>query len=147
MKVLFTCLGFAAAALWLTAGVDAQHGGVVHVPADKVAPLIEKGGNLAALPDANVSINRRTGPGQSEIHDKETDTFYILEGDATFVTGGKMVGGKTTAPGQLRGTGIDGGQAMQLHKGDIVVIPAGTPHWFKEVPTKVVYYTVKAIRP
>ena len=104
---MFVCA--AAATAWLAAGVGAQHGGVVHVPADKVSPLIEKGGNVAAMPDANVSINRRTGPGQSEIHDKETDTFYILEGDATFVTGGKMVGGKTTAPGQIRGTGIDGG--------------------------------------
>jgi len=147
MKGLSLVLCVAAASIYLTARVGAQHGGVVHVPADKVSPLLEKGGNLAALPDANVSINRRTGPGQSEIHDKETDTFYILEGDATFVTGGKMVGGKTTAPGQLRGTGIDGGQTMQLHKGDVVVIPAGTPHWFKEVPSKVVYYTVNESRP
>jgi len=146
MKTLSLCLCVAAAALVLTARVGAQHG-VVHVPAEKVAPLIDKGGNVAALPDANVSINRRTGPGQSEIHDKETDTFYILDGDATFVTGGKVIGGKTTAPGQIRGTGIDGGQTMQLHKGDVVVIPAGTPHWFKEVPARVVYYTVKAIRP
>ena len=71
----------------------------------------------------------------------------MLEGDATFVTGGTMVGGKSTGPGQLRGTGIDGGQTMQLKKGDVVLVPAGTPHWFKEVPKSVVYYTVKAIRP
>ena len=147
MKGLSLVLCVAAASIYLTARVGAQHGGVVHVPADKVSPLLEKGGNLAALPDANVSINRRTGPGQSEIHDKETDTFYILEGDATFVTGGKMVGGKTTAPGQLRGTGIDGGQTMQLHKGDVVVIPAGTPHWFKEVTKPISYYMVKVIKP
>jgi mannose-6-phosphate isomerase-like protein (cupin superfamily) len=147
MKAFSRCLSVAAAAIALTARVGAQHGGVVHLPAEKVSPLLEKGGSVATLPDASVSINRRTGPGQSEIHDKETDTFYILDGDATFVTGGKVVGGKTTAPGQIRGTGIEGGQTMQLHKGDVVVIPAGTPHWFKEVPTKVVYYTVKAIRP
>src|SRR5947207_2403119 len=134
MKVLSACLCFAAAGLWLTAGLSAQHGGVVYMPAEKVAPLLQKGGRVAALPDANVAINRRTGPGQSEIHDKETDTFYILEGAATFVTGGKVVGGKTTAPGQIRGTSIDGGQSVQLHKGDVIVIPAGTPHWFKEVP-------------
>ena len=36
---------------------------------------------------------------------------------------------------------------MQLKKGDVVLVPAGTPHWFKEVPKSVVYYTVKAIRP
>ena len=54
---------------------------------------------------------------------------------------------KTTAPGQIRGTGNDGGQAMQLHNGDVVVIPARTPHWFKEVPARVACCTVKAIRP
>jgi mannose-6-phosphate isomerase-like protein (cupin superfamily) len=136
-----------AAACWLSTGVRAQHGGVVHLPADKMSPLIEKGGNVARLPDASVAINRRTGRGQSEVHDKETDTFYILEGDATFVTGGKVLGGRTTAAGQIRGTGIDGGETMQLHKGDVVVVPAGTPHWFKDVPSRIVYYTVKAIRP
>ena len=125
----------------------AQAQGVVHVPAEKAVAIMEKGGQVAASPEATVSFNRRTGPGQSEIHDKETDTFYVLEGEATFVTGGKVVGGKTTAPNQTRGTGIEGGQTMQLKKGDVVIVPAGTPHWFKEVPKSVVYYTVKALKP
>ena len=133
--------------LLVSAVALAQHGAVVHVPADKAAEIMQKGGQVAAAPDATVSFNRRNGPGMSEIHEKETDTFYVLEGDATFVTGGTMVGGKSTGPGQLRGTGIDGGQTMQLKKGDVVLVPAGTPHWFKEVPKSVVYYTVKAIRP
>jgi hypothetical protein len=75
MKGLPVCLWVAVGACWLTVGISAQQGGVVHLPAEKVSPLIEKGSNVAALPDANVSINRRTGPGQSEIHGKETDTL------------------------------------------------------------------------
>ena len=63
------------------------------------------------------------------------------------VTGGKMVGGKTTRPGQLLGTDIQGGQTHRLTKGDVIVIPAGTPHWFKEVPQSVSYYVVKVIKP
>ena len=136
-----------AALFVIGAAILAQAQGVVHVPADKAAQIMQKGGQVAESTDARISFNRRTGPGQSEIHDKETDTFYVLEGEATFVTGGKIVGGKTTAPSQTRGTGIEGGQTMQLKKGDVVVVPAGTPHWFKEVPKSVVYYTVKALRP
>ena len=145
MKRLFVATTLLAIAISMTFAQGTAN--VTYVDHDKVATAIANGGALASGPDFAASMAKRSGPGQVEVHDKETDTFYILEGDATFVTGGKMVGGKTTAPGQLRGTGIDGGQTMQLHKGDIVVIPAGTPHWFKDVPTKVVYYTVKAIRP
>jgi quercetin dioxygenase-like cupin family protein len=82
-----------------------------------------------------------------EVHDKETDTFYVLAGSATIVTGGKMVGGNVTGPGQSRGTDIAGGQARQLAAGDVMVIPAGVPHWFKEVPKSIDYYVVKVIAP
>jgi len=143
----FTSRVLLAALVVIGTATLARAQGVVHVPADKAAQIMQKGGQVAASPDATISFNRRTGPGMSEIHDKETDTFYVLEGEATFVTGGKMVGGKTTAPNQTRGTGIEGGQTVQLKKGDVVIVPAGTPHWFKEVPKSVVYYTVKALKP
>ena len=71
----------------------------------------------------------------------------ILEGEATIVTGGTMIGGKQTGPGQVRGTSIEGGQVQRLTKGDVIVIPAGTPHWFTEVPNSVSYYVVKVIKP
>src|SRR6476646_5507978 len=116
---------------------------VSYVDHDKVA----KGGTLVTAPDLSVSVNRRTGPGQVEVHDKETDTFYVLEGDATFVTGGTMVGGKVTAPNQQRGTDIRGGEAHHLSKGDVIAIPAGIPHWFKEVQPPFKYYVVKVIKP
>ena len=57
-----------------------------------------------------------------------------------------MVGGKVTAPGQSRGTEIQGGHSQRLAKGDVVVIPAGIPHWFKEVPQSISYYVVKVIK-
>jgi len=81
------------------------------------------------------------------VHDKETDIFYVVDGSATFVTGGKMIGGKLTRPNQWLGTSIEGGETRQLKKGDFIVIPAGIPHWFKEVPQSVNYYVVKSIRP
>ena len=98
------------------------------------ASSLAKPGALANGPDFTASIARRTAPGQVEIHDKETDIFYIVDGSATFVTGGTMVGGKETRPNQMLGTDIKGGQVHQLKKGDFIAIPAGMPHWFKDVP-------------
>ena len=56
-----------------------------------------------------------------------------------------MVGGKLTEPGQHLGGDIQGGQVHKLSKGDVIVIPAGTPHWFKEVPHSISYYVVKVL--
>jgi mannose-6-phosphate isomerase-like protein (cupin superfamily) len=120
---------------------------VTYVPADKVAAAFAAGGRFAAGSDHSASVLRRTAAGQSEIHVKETDIFYVVEGEATFVTGGTMIGGKESRPNQLLGTGIDGGQVHQLKKGDFIVIPAGVPHWFKEVPKSINYLTIKVIRP
>lgn len=106
-----------------------------------------KGGSLATSPDYSVSVLRRTAAGQVEVHEKETDIFYVVDGEATFVTGGTMIGGKTSRPNQLLGTDIQGGQTHQLKKGDVIVIPAGVPHWFKEVPQSIQYFTVKSIKP
>lgn len=106
-----------------------------------------KGGALISAPDFLVEILTRNGPGQVEVHNKETDTFYVLDGEATFITGGTMIGGKVTAPNQQRGTDIQGGEVHHLSKGDVIAIPAGIPHWFKEVPKPFTYYVVKVIKP
>lgn len=108
---------------------------------------VEKGGSLATAPDYTVSVLRRTSAGQVEVHEKETDIFYVVDGEATFVTGGTMIGGKVSRPNQLLGTDIQGGQTHRLSKGDVIVVPAGTPHWFKEVPQLIRYFTVKSIKP
>lgn len=120
---------------------------VTYVDHEKVATAIANGGQLASGPDFAMSIAKRTGPGQVEVHDKETDTFYILDGEATFVTGGTMIGGRVSRPNQQLGTDIQGGQTHHLVKGDVIAIPAGTPHWFKEVTRPITYYMVKVIKP
>jgi mannose-6-phosphate isomerase-like protein (cupin superfamily) len=120
---------------------------VTYADHDKVAVAIANGGALANGPDFAISMAKRTGPGQVEIHDKETDTFYILDGEAMFVTGGMMIGGRVSRPNQQLGTDIQGGEIRRLVKGDVIAIPAGTPHWFKEVKTPITYYMVKVIKP
>lgn len=138
LLVLGTLL-IAAVVLYAAAG-DAN---VTFVDHEKVA----KGGTLVTAPNLSVSVNTRKGPGQVEVHDKETDTMHVLEGSATLVTGGAMIGGKVTGPGQQRGTEIKGGQTHHMTKGDVIVVPAGVPHWFKEVPQSIEYYVVKVIAP
>ncbi len=121
---------------------------VTYVDHEKVATAIANGGALASGPDFAASMAKRTGPGQVEVHDKETDTFYILDGEATFVTGGTMVGGRVSRPNQQLGTSIEGGQTHHLSKGDVITVPAGIPHWFKEVTKPAItYYLVKIIKP
>ena len=120
---------------------------VTYVGHDKVAAAISKGGPLVAAPDLTVTGSHRDKAGQVEVHEKETDVIYIIEGDATFVTGGTVVGQKQTRPGQFVGTDVQGGEIHKLTKGDVIVVPAGIPHWFKEVPKSVNYYVVKVLKP
>lgn len=121
---------------------------VTYVDAAKVAEAFAKGGALDTGSDHVASVLRRVKPGQVEIHTKETDIFYIVDGTATFVTGGTMIDGKETRPNQMLGTDIQDGQTHQLKKGDFISIPAGIPHWFKDVPASgVTYYMVKVVKP
>jgi glc operon protein GlcG len=88
----------------------------------------------------------RTGSGAAELHDTQTDVYYVADGEATLVTGGMLLGDKVVSPGQHQGTGIQGGDVHHLTMGDVVVIPAGTPHWFKEVPHSINYLLIKAVK-
>jgi len=90
-----------------------------------------------------VHASRREAPGMAEIHTKDADIVYVLDGTATLVTGGTAVEAKTTAPDELRGKSITGGETRQLKKGDVIIVPAGVPHWFKEVTNPFLYYVVK----
>ena len=104
----------------------------------KGQPLLENG-------TFKIHTSRRDGAGQAEVHLGETDILYVQDGEATLVTGGAMVDGKETVPGEIRGPSIDGGTSRTIRKGDVVVVPKGTPHWFKDVPGPITYYVVKVL--
>jgi quercetin dioxygenase-like cupin family protein len=117
---------------------------------DKVAATLKKAGPLAEGPNVKVSGGYRTGPyapadyrPDVEIHASEADLFYVIDGDATLITGGTVIGGKATAPGQIRGSKIEGGRTNNLVKGDVMWVPAGEPHWFPEIPHPLSYLLVK----
>ena len=117
---------------------------VSYFRAENVAKSFAQGAVLFAQ-DRNYMIHtsRRVIPGMAEVHTKDTDLIYVIEGSSTFVTGGSVVAGSTTAPDEIRGSSIDGGETRALAKGDVIIVPAGTPHWFKEVRGPFLYYTIK----
>ena len=112
---------------------------------DMVAAAFAKGAPLLELPGYKVNPSRRDAPGVAEVHLWETDVVYVVDGAATLVTGGTTVDPKETEPGQIRGTSIEGGESHELAPGDVVVIPNGVPHWFKEVQAPFLYFVVKPI--
>ena len=115
---------------------------VTYVPHEKVSSTMVKGGSIINDHGLIVLAQRR-GAGEVEVHEKTNHVLLIVEGEATFVTGGTLVGARETAPDQRRASGVQGGQTHHLTKGDVITIPAKTPHWFKEVPTKTIaYYAV-----
>ena len=119
---------------------------VMFYDAETVKAAFEKG---AVLEDGSngenymVHASRREKAGMSEVHELDTDIIYVLDGTAVFVTGGKSVDAKMTAQGEFRGTMIEGGETRNLKKGDVVIVPKGTPHWFKQVDGAFLYYVVK----
>jgi mannose-6-phosphate isomerase-like protein (cupin superfamily) len=133
--------------LGILAGAQTGSSGAIYVDPGKVAAALAKGATLVTRPDLLVSGSHREAAGQVEIHDKETDVLYIIDGEATFVVGGQMVGGKVTRPGQWLGSDITGGETRHITKGEVFVVPAGIPHWFKEVPKSISYFVVKVLKP
>ncbi len=90
-----------------------------------------------------VHASRRDSAGLAEVHAKDTDIIYVLDGTATVVTGGSVVDGKTTAADEVRGKSIANGDQRKLTRGDVIIVPNGTPHWFQDVRGPFTYYVVK----
>lgn len=129
-----------AIAIPASAGRGAE---VRHVPAGDVAAAFAKGKPLVETDGYKVHASRREGPGQAEVHVADTDVIYVVEGSATLVTGGSVESGTAVAPGEIRGGSITGGTSRALAKGDVVVVPNGTPHQFTAVSNPLLYYVVK----
>ncbi len=70
----------------------------------------------------------RSQSGKAEQHEKFADFYVVIAGNATLISGGTMVNGASSAPGEMRGDSIKGGKEMKLAKGDIVHVPANIPH-------------------
>lgn len=110
---------------------------------NQVAAAFAKGMPLLENSQFKVQAAHREGPGIAEVHTRDTDIFYFLEGSATFVTGGTTISPTNMTPEEIRAPAIQGGESRHLGKGDIIVVPNGVPHWFKNVEGTLLYYVVK----
>jgi mannose-6-phosphate isomerase-like protein (cupin superfamily) len=116
---------------------------VHYISHDKTAAAFVKGERIIE-DDALIVIANRGRQRGSEMHDHTNHVFIIVDGEAEFITGGKMTDPRVTAPGQTRGSGIEGGTVHHLSKGDVITIPAKTPHQWKDTSKtgSVCYYAV-----
>jgi mannose-6-phosphate isomerase-like protein (cupin superfamily) len=143
MTALVLGLGLAASARAQISAPQPSSDGVTIIGGDTTRAGFAKGGPLVETAEYKVHTSRRDGPGTAEVHAGDIDIFYVLEGSATLVTGGRPVDPKTTAPGEVRAPSIEGGTTRPVARGDVIIIPNGVPHWFKAVPGPFLYYTVK----
>lgn len=119
--------------------------GVLYYPATQVTAALQNGQPLLTGDNYDYRLigGKHNSPGIVELHKRETDVFYVVDGSATFITGGTMLGVTKADTDEPRATSIDGGVSHDLSQGDVIVIPAGTPHWFKTVPTMIHYFVIK----
>jgi gluconolactonase len=116
---------------------------VTFIAAERTRAAFAKGMPLVETDRYKVHASRREAPGMAEVHTRDTDIIYVLDGSATVVTGGRTIDPQTTAPDEIRGKAIEGGVAQRLVKGDMLIVPNGVPHWFKAVDGPLLYYVVK----
>ena len=149
IPVFIKLLPFAGWVALAMVAVTANAQSPVYIESQKVLENFGKQGGNPLVPGEayRVQTDRRTANGNIEIHEKETDIFYVMDGSATLIAGGTAVEPKATRPGQMTAKDITNGQTYNLKKGDIVVIPAGQPHWFKQVNGFINYLTVKSVQP
>jgi mannose-6-phosphate isomerase-like protein (cupin superfamily) len=144
ITLAFTLLAAAAAAQQPAAPPAVQAIKTYTSSAD-VAALIVKAKNerkadqavfsqpLLSLAPYNAILEYRGIVGPAAVHEREMEIFYIVEGTATMVTGGKLVKETRTNPTNLSGTAIEGGTSQTVSKGDFIIVPENTPHWFSMI--------------
>ena len=143
----YLCFTIAAFLLASQTGSHAASPATTYIPAEQVSGAFDKGVPLLETGTYKIHASRREAPGMAEIHTRDTDIIYVLQGSATIVTGGNAIDAKMTASDELRGVDIIGGEIRQLTKGDVLVIPNGVPLRFTQTSQPFLYYVVKATAP
>lgn len=101
---------------------------------------------ILQLPPYNANLEYRASVGPAAVHETEAEMFYVIDGTATMVTGGKLTA--ETRNGQnLTGTGIEGGETRTVAKGDFIIVPEKTPHWFSKIDGVLIMMTLHVPRP
>jgi mannose-6-phosphate isomerase-like protein (cupin superfamily) len=94
--------------------------------------------SMIRLAPYNVSLEYRAGVANAALHEHEAELFYVVDGSATLVTGGHLTDQRRTNAANLTGSGIEGGESRHVAKGDFIMVPENTPHWFSAIDGTVV---------
>ena len=94
--------------------------------------------SMIQLAPYNVSLEYRAAVANAAVHETEAELFYVVDGSAMLVTGGKLKDEKRTNAANLSGSAIEGGTSRHIAKGDFIMVPEGTPHWFSAIDGTVV---------
>jgi len=111
----------------------------------KASALISQG--ILSLAPYKANLEYRASVGAASVHETEAEVFYVIDGAGTLVTGGKLVGESRTNPTNLTGTAIEGGMSQAVAKGDFIVVPEKTAHWFSEIKSTLVLMSMHVPRP
>jgi mannose-6-phosphate isomerase-like protein (cupin superfamily) len=87
-----------------------------------------------------INIVRRTSAQGAIAHPDGTEVHHIIDGSATFVSGGKIARAAGAPAGSAT---IEGGESRRVSKGDVILVPAGTPHWYKDLDGSITYLEVR----
>jgi uncharacterized RmlC-like cupin family protein len=90
-----------------------------------------------------LKTRREASSGRAELHEKQADLIIVQSGHATIIVGGKILNGQTSAPNEIRGTSIEGGERQALKAGDVVHVPARTPHQVVDTSQAFDYIVLK----
>ena len=97
---------------------------------------------MVGLEPYAANLEYRTSVGPAAVHELEAELFYVMDGSGTLVTGGKLAGETRTNSENLRGTGVDGGVARPVAKGDLFIVPENVPHWFSRINGTLVLMSI-----
>lgn len=102
---------------------------------------------IMRLAPYNVNLEYRTAVAPAALHEKDAEMFYVIDGSATMVTGGKLVDEKRTNEANLSGSSIEGGNSRHIAKGDFIFVPENTPHGFSSIDGTLIVMTFHVPRP
>lgn len=108
-------------------------------------PMVSE--RILSLAPYNANLEYRTAVAPASVHETEAEMFYVIDGTATMVTGGKLVNEKRTNAANLSGTSIEGGMSREIAKGDFIMVPEGTPHGFSKINGTLVLMTLHLAHP
>ena len=141
MKTLRLFLAFAIASVVVQAQTSSITVWPKGVPPGGITQKADFGNHV-------LSISHREENGRAEVHKTKADVMVIQSGTARLVSGGEVIEPVTTAPNELQGSGIKGGESRVVGPGDVIEIPAGIPHQFFLAPgTQITYFLVKVVQP